>query len=545
MDTLTIIWVALPLFVGFSIYLLPKLSRVLALLVSLASLAYGLRYAFSAEPLTLELIDSFGVSLFVDQLSGFFILTNAVVTAAVILYCWSSGKGAFFYTQAIILHGSVNSVFLCADLISVYVALEVIGIAAFLLIVYPRTDRSIWVGLRYLFVSNTAMLFYLLGTALVYQSTRSFSFAALENAPTEAIALIFIGLLAKGGIFVSGLWLPLTHGESESPVSALLSGAVVKTGVFPLVRFALILPELDPLVRLFGVLTALFGVAFAVFAKDTKRILAFHTVSQLGFILAAPAVGGFYALTHGLVKSALFLIAGKLPSRDLKFLKKHPIPTSLWIALAIASFSISGFPLLSGFGAKVLTTKNLLPWQVIGMNVAAFGTAVSFAKFIFLPHEPSLAFSNGAAAKGLSLNGTTSNGTANNGTASNGASLNGAAAHGKANNGAVVQATADSSSGNSSGNRSSASSVLLPGVSFWLAMVVLLGGLVLANVFYYDAYSLENIVKPLVTIGLGWAAYLLIFQKLSVKLPRVAEQFDHLIGAMSLMLMLLFWMVLA
>ncbi|MGB3766987.1 MAG: cation:proton antiporter [Phormidesmis sp.] len=483
MNKLTIIWIALPLFVGFSIYLLPQLSRILALAVSLVSLAYGLWFVFVPEPLTLELVGSFGVSLFVDQLSGFFILTNAVVTAAVILYCWSSDKGSFFYTQAIILHGSVNSVFICADLISVYVALEVIGIAAFLLIAYPRTERSIWVGLRYLFVSNTAMLFYLLGTALVYQANHSFAFTALENAPSAAIALIFLGLLAKGGIFVSGLWLPLTHGESESPVSALLSGAVVKTGVFPLIRFALILPELDPLVRLFGVMTALFGVGFAVFAKDTKRILAFHTVSQLGFILAAPAVGGFYALTHGLVKSALFLIAGKLPSRELKVLQKNPIPTSLWIALAIASFSISGFPLLSGFGAKVLTTKNLLPWQVIGMNIAALGTAISFAKFIFLPHA--------RPPKDL---------------------------------------------------ESAASS---PGTGFWLAIVLLLGGLVFSNVFYYDAYSLQNVVKPLATIGVGWLAYILVFQKLSVKLPRAAEQFDHLIGTMSLTLILLFWIVLA
>lgn len=480
MTLLTLIWIALPLFVGFGIYLLPRFSRGLALIVSLFSLGYGLWHVFYSVPIAINLVDSFGVSLLVDQLSGFFILTNAIVTAAVILYCWSSSKSYFFYTQAIILHGSVNSAFVCADLISVYVALEVIGIAAFLLIAYPRTDRSIWVGLRYLFVSNTAMLFYLLGAALVYQESRSFAFTALENAPTDAIALIFLGLLTKGGIFVSGLWLPLTHGESDSPVSALLSGAVVKTGVYPLVRFALTIPDLDPIVRLFGVLTALFGVGFAVFAKDTKRILAFHTVSQLGFILAAPAVGGFYALTHGLVKSALFLIAGRLPSRDLKVLKKHPIPTSLWVALAIASFSISGFPLLSGFGAKVLTTKNLLPWQVIGMNIAALGTAISFAKFVFLPH-------------------------------------------------AVSEKKAESPSK----------------LGFWLAMALLLGGLVLANVFYYEAYSLENIVKPLVTIGLGWIAYLLIFQRLSIKLPRVAEQFNHLIGAMSLMLTLLFWMVLA
>lgn len=477
MNTLTLIWIALPLFVGFGIYLLPKLDRILAIAVALVSFSYGLWYIFNPAPLSLQLLDNFGVSLFIDGLSGFFILTNAVVTAAVILYCWQSSKCAFFYTQILILHGSVNAVFVSADLISVYVALEVISIAAFLLIAYPRTDRSIWVGLRYLFVSNTAMLFYLLGAVLVYQTNNSFAFAGLADAPTDAIALIFIGLLTKGGIFVSGLWLPLTHSESETPISALLSGVVVKTGVYPLVRFALIVPAIDPIVRIFGVATALLGVSYAVFSKDTKRILAFHTVSQLGFILAAPVVGGFYALTHGLVKSALFLIAGNLPSRDIKVLKQNPIPTSIWVALAVASFSISGFPLLAGFGAKVLTSKNLVPWQTIGMNIAALGTAISFAKFIFLPHTSEL-----------------------------------------------------------SGN-------VKPG--FWSALVLLLGGLVLANGIYYDAYSLSNIVKPLITIAAGWLAYYLIFQKLSIKFPRMAEQFDHLIGTMSLMLTLLFWMVFA
>jgi multicomponent Na+:H+ antiporter subunit D len=321
------------------------------------------------------------------------------------------------------------------------------------------------------------MLFYLVGAVLAYQTNHSFSFASLRGAPPEALALIFLGLLIKGGIFVSGLWLPLTHSESETPVSALLSGVVVKAGVYPLVRCALMLDELDPLIRIFGVGTALLGVFYAVFEKDTKRMLAFHTVSQLGFVLAAPIVGGFYALTHGLVKSALFLIAGALPSRNFKELQQRPINTTVWIALVIASFSISGFPLLSGFGAKVLTTKNLLPWQAIAMNVAALGTAISFAKFIFLPHK------------------------------------------------------------------ADGEEVVKPG--FWPAAILLLGGLFAANVVYYEAYSLENIVKPLATIGLGWLAYLLIFKRSVLKLPRVMEQFEHLIGGMSLMLILLFWMVMA
>jgi multicomponent Na+:H+ antiporter subunit D len=476
MNTITIAWVALPFFLGFVIFLFPKLDRFLALLGAVASAGFAWQLFVQKSPLELKLLDNFGVTLLVDELSGFFILTNALVTAAVILYCWQNrDKTAFFYAQTIIVHGSVNAAFACTDFISLYVALEVSGIAAFLLIAYPRSDRSIWVALRYLFISNTAMLFYLVGAGLVYQASHSFSFIGLKDAPPEALALIFVGLLVKGGVFVSGLWLPLTHSESETPVSALLSGIVVKAGVYPLIRCALIVEDVNPLIRLFGVSTALLGVFYAVFEKDTKRMLAFHTVSQLGFILAAPEVGGFYALTHGLVKSALFLIAGNLPSRNFKELQYQPIHTPIWIALVIASFSISGFPLLAGFGAKVLTTKNLLPWQVIGMNIAAVGTSISFAKFIFLPHG------KGEKAK--------------------------------------------------------------PG--FWTAMVILLGGLIVANGVYYEAYSIENVSKPLAIIALGWLAYWFIFKRVTWKLPREIEKFEHLVGVMCLSLVVLFWMVMA
>ncbi|MEZ2228124.1 MAG: cation:proton antiporter [Microcoleus sp.] len=475
MNTLTIAWIGFPFFIGFIIYLMPKLDKYLALLGAIVSAAFAFQLFAMPSAVTLELLNNFSVTLLVDSLSGYFILTNALVTAAVVLYCWPTDKSAFFYAQILMVHGSLNAAFASTDFISLYVGLEVSGIAAFLLISYPRTDRSIWVALRYLFISNTAMLFYLIGAVLVYQASHSFSFAGLAKAPPEAIALIFMGLLVKGGVFVSGLWLPLTHSEAETPVSALLSGIVVKAGVYPLVRCALMVDEVAPIVEIFGVGTALMGVFCAVLEKDSKRMLAFHTVSQLGFILAAPEVGGFYALAHGLVKSSLFLIAGSLPSRNLKELKQKPIELKIWIALVIASLSISGFPFLVGFGAKVLTMKSLLPWQVIAMNVAAVGTAISFAKFIFLPRG-----GQGEAKPG-----------------------------------------------------------------FWAAVLLLLGGLMAANAFYVEAYTLENMLKAIATIAVGWLAYFLIFQRTAIKLPRILEEFDHLVGFMSLIPLILFWMALS
>lgn len=494
MITITLAAIILPLFMGFSIYLLPKFDRYLTLGVGIFSCIYGFYLILTQLSLAPQLLDHFGVTLLIDQLSGYFILTNGLVTTAVVCYCWQQHKSAFFYTQAAILHGSVNATFICNDFISLYVALEVIGIASCLLVAYPRSDRSIWVALRYLFIGNTAMLFYLVGVALVYQAHHSFAFTGLRGSPPEAIALILMALLAKAGVFILGLWLPLTHSEAESPVSALLSAVVVKAGIFPLIRLALFFPELESLIRIFGVGSALLGVAYALFEQDTKRTLAFSTISQLGFILASPAFSGFYVLTHGLVKSSLFLIAGKLPSRNFQELQNQGIATSLWIPLTLGSLSISGFPLLAGFGAKASAMKDLLPWQEIPMNLAAVGTTIYFAKFIFLPQQRQLVTDSSSLAPQL-------------------------------------------------WHQNSRQETEIP-LGFWAAIIILIGGLILGNGFDYKAYTLANMGKSLLTVGIGWAAYLILFKRAMLKLPRTLEKLEHLAGVMSLMLIAIFWMVL-
>ncbi|MBE9060473.1 cation:proton antiporter [cf. Phormidesmis sp. LEGE 11477] len=490
-----IAWIAIPLFIGFAVYLLPGLARMLALAMMLLSVCVGLFQIALPAPLTIQLIDSFGVSLLIDQMSGYFVLLNALVMMAVVLYCWPTDKGAFFYTQVLILHGSVNAIFVCADFMSLYVGLEVIGVSAFLLMVYPRTDRALWVGLRYLLISNTAMLFYLLGAVLVYQANQSFAFGGLAAAPGEAIALIFIGLLTKGGIFVSGLWLPLTHSESDTPVSALLSGAVIKTGAFPLVRCALLVEEISPVVQLFGVATAILGTSCAILEKDTKRLLAWSTISQMGFVLVAPVVAGLYALSHGLAKAMLFLIAGNLPSRQFEVLQQSPLKRELWAGLTIASLSISGFPLLAGYGAKALTLEALAGWPLWTLSVVAVGSAIAFAKFIFLPFAASPKVGDLAVATNL-----------------------------PATNLPAIKPSKSRTD-----------------VWFWAAMLLLTVGLVAVGGLTLEAYSVQKVVQSLGTIGAGWLAYLLIFKKIKLALPTAPERFEHLMGVMSLVLVIFLW----
>ncbi len=497
-EKVMIAWIALPLFMGFAVYLLPSLARFLAMMVMLLSAGIGLYQIALPSALSIQLVDSFGVLLLVDSMSGYFVLLNALVMMAVVLYCWPTQKGAFFFTQILILHASVNAIFICADFMSLYVALEVIGVSAFLLMVYPRTDRAIWVGLRYLLISNTAMLFYLLGAVLVYQANQSFAFAGLGNAPKEAIALIFLGLLTKGGIFVSGLWLPLTHSESETPVSALLSGAVIKTGIFPLVRCALLVEEILPVVQFFGVATAILGTSCAILEKDSKRLLAWSTISQLGFVLVAPAVAGLYALSHGLAKALLFLIAGNLPSRQFEILKKTSIRPELWAGLVVGSLSISGFPLLAGYGAKALTLGQLDGWQLSMMSVAAVGSAVVFAKFIFLPFELSIA----GYSKAQNSDGT------------------------------VLTSSAPTVSKPSKDRTD---------VWFGAAALLLAGSLFVASGLTLETYTIGKLTQSIAKVAAGWLAYLLVFRKITLQLPAEPEKFEHLMGAMSLVLVVFLW----
>lgn len=96
MDTITLIWLALPFLAGFIIYLLPKCSRILSLAVLSISVLYPFWLLTSGQDLTLQLLDNFGVSLFIDKLSGYFILTNSLVTIAVLFYCWYEERKAFF-----------------------------------------------------------------------------------------------------------------------------------------------------------------------------------------------------------------------------------------------------------------------------------------------------------------------------------------------------------------------------------------------------------------------------------------------------------------
>jgi multicomponent Na+:H+ antiporter subunit D len=382
--TLAIASVLSPLAAGLVCVVFPRLAAALVTLACALTAAAAVPL-LSAPAQTRVLLDTGGIALIADPAAAWLMLTNAAVTLAVLLDAWRKQADGFFFTLLCLLHGGVNACFLSADLFNLYVVIELTTILAFLLIAAPLGDRHIWNALRYLFISNVGMLFYLIGAILVYESRGSFALAETAAAPGMAGMLIIVGLAVKGGVFIPGLWLPLAHGGAEARVSALLSGVVVKIGVLPLLRIAALSAPLELTVRGLGVGGALLGVFFALFERDIKRMLACSTVSQIGFILAAPVAGPFYALAHGLAKAALFLAAGALPNRDVPTLRKTGLPPMAALTVALPALSLAGFPPLAGFTAKAAAFGEMTGLFRGLLMAGSLGTATVAARWILLP----------------------------------------------------------------------------------------------------------------------------------------------------------------
>lgn len=398
---LLITWLIAPFALAFLAALLPRFSLWLSLLAAASTVLVG-AWGLLGGSLELDLIGQLGVQLRIDALAAPFLLLNGVLVLAVLIDRWRLPPPGPFHVLVPVLLGGLNSAFCALDLVSLYVALEVVGITAFLLILQKRDVQQLWIALRYLLVGNAVMTLFLVGVALLYLHTGSFRLTALSGFPpgdralAVTVALLLVGLLTKAGLFLSGLWLPRTHAEAPAEISALLSGVVVAGGLCPLLRVAAQLPGLHPLLTWVGLASALLGLLYALLERDLKRLLAWSTVSQLGLVLLNPAVGALYAFSHGLAKAALFLVAGRVPTRDLCRWSSQPLPASLALPIALAGLSIAGAPMLLGHGAKqLLFTPPVggfpgLPAAVAHwlLPLLSVGTAAVYARLVWVPLQP-------------------------------------------------------------------------------------------------------------------------------------------------------------
>jgi formate hydrogenlyase subunit 3/multisubunit Na+/H+ antiporter MnhD subunit len=335
-----------------------------------------------------------GIELVADALAVSFLALTAAVGLLVSCYAvsyyradrsrWSPGE--VFWPVWLFLWAGLNAIYVSGDVFNLYVGLEVMGIAAIILLVTPGGATVLRAGLRYLLAAVLGSLAYLMGVALLYAAHDTVSLQLLAQrvdagAPTTmALALMTVGLALKTALFPLHFWLPAAHASAAAPVSAVLSALVVKASYYLVLR--LWLDVFDQVAApagalLLGVLGALaigWGSVQAFAQQRLKLLVAYSTVSQIGYLflvfpLIAPGAGGagvagtavagavYQALSHALAKAALFLAAGTIMARlghdtiaGMRGLGDH-LPISI-AAMGVAAFTLIGLPPSGGFAGK-------------------------------------------------------------------------------------------------------------------------------------------------------------------------------------------------
>lgn len=328
-----------------------------------------------------------GIDLLVDGLAVVMLVLTAIVALAMALYAriWvvaARSDSPWLWPLLGALLAGLDLLFLTSDLFTVYVGLELVGLAAVALVAAEGKAAQIAAAWRYLVASLLAAGAWLLAIALLYGAYGTVSIeviaALMETsvplAATLALGIMALALAVKGALFPFHFWLPAAHGSAPPPVSALLSALVVKAPFYLLLRLRLTLPEgvaapLDGAAAILGSLAIAWGSWRAFRAERLKHLVAYSTVAQLGYLfLLFPLLGaGEGALTagvmqtvaHAFAKAGLFAAAGVAllaTGRDsvaaLSGLAGH-LPVT-WFAFGFAGVTLMGLPPSGGFLAKWL-----------------------------------------------------------------------------------------------------------------------------------------------------------------------------------------------
>lgn len=348
-----------------------------------------------------------GVRLALDSVSLLFLIIVNAVALACMVYATSyidhlGGRGKFFALLLIMIFG-LNALLLTTDLFSLYVFLEVASIASYVLVAFSLEHDGIESAIKYLLLSAVATSMILLAIALVYMNTGTLEFNALRSMLAAQSALPGI-LLLPGALFIGGFglkaalmpfhaWLPDAHPSAPAPISAMLSGVVIKVaGVYALARiFFYIFPEIGQVRTAFlilGTLSMIAGAVLAYFQRDFKRMLAYSSISQIGYIIVGLGLGNmlglvgalFHVFNHALFKSLLFLNSGavqyRLQTRDIEEMggleNRMPVTS---ITSVFGTLSIAGVPPFNGFWSKLFIILGALAaGQVL---IAVLGILIS------------------------------------------------------------------------------------------------------------------------------------------------------------------------
>jgi hydrogenase-4 component B len=330
----------------------------------------------------------------IDALSAFFLTAIFAVCLLAALYSFNyldhaakplrTGVHYFFFAMLI---GAMALVVAADNLITFMLSWELMSLASFILVIHDDEDAgNRRAGYLYLVFSQSGAMFILAAFGVMFAHSDSLDFSAAAGLPEAAKILVFvlafIGFGSKAGVFPFHPWLPHAHPAAPSPVSAVMSGVMIKTGIYGILRIYALLDWRTPLfgeiVLIAGVVSGVLGVVYALGQHDLKRLLAYHSVENIGIILIGLGLGmigaaagqpvmavlGFaggllHVLNHAVFKALLFMGAGMVlhatGTRTIDalggLLRRMKITGTTFL---IGSLAISGLPPLNGFVSEFL-----------------------------------------------------------------------------------------------------------------------------------------------------------------------------------------------
>jgi len=326
-----------------------------------------------------------GIAMVLDGLASFMLLTINLVAFCVTLYSVNYmeqyTKKWKFYTLFLLMLTGMEGVIVTGDIFNLFVFLEIASVASYALVAYGTEAEELEASFKYLVMSSLGSMFVLLGIAFIYGYTSTLNMADIAATLSQkglgkimlfTGALFIMGFGLKAALVPFHAWLPDAHPSAPAPISAMLSGVLIKAlGVYALMRiifniFGLNQAMLSVLMFL-GTVSMIVGVFLAIGQWDLKRLLAYHSISQVGYVVLGLGLGTplgilgglFHLFNHSVFKALLFLNSGAVEysvgTRDLKKMGglKERMPVSAGTSF-IASMSIAGVPPFNGFWSKLI-----------------------------------------------------------------------------------------------------------------------------------------------------------------------------------------------